>query len=56
VTGAGQTIAIYALAFPSNTDLTTFWTTAGITTQSISNIVQVPVAGGPASSPAEKLG
>jgi hypothetical protein len=50
VTGAGETIAIYALAFPEQSDLTQFWTAFGIS-QSAANIVQVPVAGGPASSP-----
>ena len=55
VTGAGQTIAIYALAFPQQSDITQFWTAAGITSQSAANIVQVPVAGGPASSPDQNL-
>ena len=50
VTGAGQTIAIYALAYPQNSDLTAFWSEAGVT-QSVSNVTTVDVAGGPASSP-----
>ena len=48
--GMGQTIALYELAFPANTDLTAFWTLAGVT-ESISNITTVPVAGGPGASP-----
>jgi hypothetical protein len=51
VTGSGETIAIYALAFPVNSDLTTFWADAGITTQSLGNIQTVNVAGGPGNSP-----
>jgi sugar lactone lactonase YvrE len=50
LTGAGQTIAIYGFAFPANSDLTAFWTAAGVT-NSTSNIQTVNVAGGPASSP-----
>ena len=53
VTGAGQTIAIYALAFPQQSDLTQFWSATGITSQSAANIEQVPIAGGPASSPTQ---
>lgn len=49
VTGAGQTIAIYALAFPANSDLTAFWALAGVA-DSTANIIQVPIAGGPGSS------
>jgi sugar lactone lactonase YvrE len=48
-TGAGQTIAIYALGFPKATDLTTFWTTTGVAA-SLTNIQQVNVAGGPATN------
>ncbi len=48
-TGAGQTIAIYALGFPKTTDLTTFWTTTGVAA-SLTNIQQVNVAGGPATN------
>src|SRR5580658_4627100 len=51
-TGAGQTIAIYALAFPATGDLTAFWSSAGVS-QSISNVQMISVAGGPASSPDE---
>ena len=50
VDGTGQTIAIYALAFPANSDLTEFWTLANVT-DSLGRIVQVPVAGGPSNSP-----
>jgi len=49
-TGAGQTIAIYAFAVPQSSDLTNFWSTAGVS-QSLANIQTVNVAGGPASSP-----
>jgi hypothetical protein len=50
LTGTGQTIAIYALAFPVNSDLTSFWTSASVT-DSVSNIETVNVAGGPGASP-----
>lgn len=50
VTGAGQTIAIYGLAYPQNSDLTAFWSAAGVS-QSLSNVATVDVAGGPSSSP-----
>jgi len=50
VTGAGQTIAIYGLAYPLNSDLTAFWSEAGVS-QSLSNVTTVDVAGGPGSSP-----
>ncbi len=50
VTGAGQTIAIYGLAYPLTSDLTSFWTTAGVT-QSLGNVEMVDVAGGPGSAP-----
>ena len=49
-TGAGQTIAIYALAYPKTTDLTAFWGAAAVS-QTASNVTQVDIAGGPASSP-----
>ncbi len=49
-TGAGQTIAIYGLAFPQTSDLSTFWQDAGVT-QSAANVQTVRVAGGPAASP-----
>jgi kumamolisin len=48
--GMGQTIALYELAFPANSDITAFWTLAGVT-EAIGNITTVPVAGGPAASP-----
>lgn len=54
VTGSGQTIAIYALAFPLQSDLTTFWSDAGVT-QSVSNIQNISVAGGPVSPSADTL-
>jgi sugar lactone lactonase YvrE len=50
-TGAGQTIAVYGLAYPTNADLTQFWTAAGVTTQSVGNVTTINVAGGPAASP-----
>jgi sugar lactone lactonase YvrE len=50
VNGAGQTIAIYALAYPALSDLEAFWTAAGIS-QNINNIQTIDVAGGPAPSP-----
>jgi sugar lactone lactonase YvrE len=45
-TGAGQTIAFYELAFPSNTDLSSFWSQSGVS-QSTSNVQTVKIAGGP---------
>jgi sugar lactone lactonase YvrE len=48
-TGAGQTIAIYAFGFPQATDLTAFWTQVGVS-QSLSNVTNISVAGGPAAS------
>src|SRR6185295_17823831 len=48
LTGAGQTIAIYALAFPRSSDLTSFWTTAGVAGVA-ANIQLVRVAGGPSA-------
>jgi kumamolisin len=53
-TGAGQTIAIYAFATPLESDLTTFWSTAGVA-QSTGNIQTVDVAGGPASPPSTEF-
>lgn len=47
-TGSGQTIAIYALAFPATSDLTAFWGDAQVT-QSLSNIQNIAIAGGPTS-------
>ncbi|HEY4989031.1 MAG TPA: protease pro-enzyme activation domain-containing protein, partial [Opitutaceae bacterium] len=48
VTGAGQTIAIYSLAYPQSSDLTLFWSEAQVTPK-LSNITNVDVAGGPVS-------
>jgi hypothetical protein len=50
VNGSGQTIAIYALAYPQNSDLTSFWNLAGVA-QVVGNVTTVPVAGGPGTSP-----
>jgi hypothetical protein len=50
VTGTGQTIAIFAAAFPAASDLTAFWKAASVSA-STANIQQISVAGGPASSP-----
>jgi hypothetical protein len=50
VTGAGQTIAIYALAFPASTDLTGFWS-AVASPAVIGNVTDISIAGGPGSSP-----
>ena len=48
-TGAGQTIAFYELAVPSNADLTAFWSQAGVS-QTTKNVQPaVNVAGGPTS-------
>ena len=49
-TGAGQTIAVYAAAFPKTSDLTAFWATTGVA-GSLANIQFINVAGGPASAP-----
>ena len=54
VNGTGQTMAIYALAYPADSDLQKFWQTVGVT-QSLSNITKVDVAGGPASSPSPDI-
>ncbi len=51
-TGAGQTIAIYGLAYPQTSDLTAFWSAAGVS-QSLSNVTMVDVAGGPSASPSD---
>ena len=48
VNGSGQTIAIYALAFPASSDVTTFWSDAQVT-DSLSNITDITVGGGPVS-------
>ena len=49
LTGVGQTIAVYALAFPRPTDLTSFWTTTGVAA-SMANIQNVKVSGGPGAN------
>ncbi len=49
-TGAGQTIAIYAVAYPAMADLTAFWSAAGAS-QSVNNVALIDVAGGPGNSP-----
>ena len=54
VTGAGQTIAIYAFAFPLETDLTTFWGDAQVA-QSFSNIHNITIAGGPTSPGSDSM-
>jgi hypothetical protein len=46
--GSGQTIAVYALAFPASSDLTAFWSDAQVTA-SLGNIKNIPVGGGPVS-------
>ena len=46
LTGAGQTIAVYALGIPRASDLTAFWAATGVAA-SASNIQTVKVAGGP---------
>lgn len=47
--GTGQTIAVYALGVPANSDLTAFWSMTGVGA-SLSNIETVNVAGGPAAN------
>ncbi len=49
-TGAGQTIGIIIDTFPANSDLTSFWTTAGVP-QSLANMEFVQVVGGVLPSP-----
>lgn len=46
-TGAGQIIGVISNAYPSSSDLTKFWTAAGLNIPA-SNVVQVNVNGGPA--------
>jgi kumamolisin len=55
-TGAGQTIAIVIDTFPANSDLTSFWSQAGVA-QSLSNIQEIQVVSGtlPAPSGEETL-
>ena len=50
VDGTGQTIAIYALAFPAKTDLSAFWASAQVS-QKTSNVQMINVGGGPSASP-----
>jgi sugar lactone lactonase YvrE len=51
-TGSGQTIAIYALGFPTTSDLNSFWSSGfANVTQTAANVTNVTVGGGPASSP-----
>ncbi len=45
LTGSGQTVGIVINVYPLNSDLTTFWTNSGITTQSLSNIEKPAVTG-----------
>ncbi len=52
VTGAGQTIAVYAFAFPQASDLTSFWAAAGVS-QATGNVAMINVAGGPSSTPSD---
>ena len=53
-TGTGQTIAIYALAYPTVSDVTSFWTLAG-DPESSTNLQMIDVAGGPGTSPDSSL-
>jgi len=53
-TGSGQTIAVYAFAFPLSTDLTAFWSAADVS-QSLSNIQDVTVGVGPTSPSTNSL-
>jgi kumamolisin len=49
-TGAGQTIGIVIDTFPLNSDLTAFWTAAGVP-QSLSNISEIQVVSGTLAAP-----
>jgi hypothetical protein len=53
-TGTGQTIAIYALAFPAVSDVQGFWSLAN-DSESSTNLQMVNVAGGPSSSPDSQI-
>ncbi|HXQ80094.1 MAG TPA: S53 family peptidase [Opitutaceae bacterium] len=53
-TGAGQIIAIVGEAPVQSSDLSTFWTTAGVA-QTAGNVTTVDVAGGPDPSPDASL-
>jgi hypothetical protein len=48
--GAGQTIGIVIDTFPKTTDLTTFWSEAGVN-QTLSNITLIQVVSGPLAQP-----
>ncbi len=54
-TGSGQTIAVCEWAYPAQTDLSTFWGNSSVivsgVSQSTTNVTQVNINGGPASSP-----
>ena len=48
ITGAGQAIAFYELAYPSTTDLSYFWKSSNVNvSQSLANYTQVDINGGP---------
>ncbi len=49
LTGAGQTVAVYALGYPQTSDLNSFWKSQNVA-QTSANVVQVNVAGGPATN------
>jgi sugar lactone lactonase YvrE len=49
-TGSGQAIAIFAFAYPLSSDLTAFWSQAGVNA-SLANVQTIDVAGGPGASP-----
>jgi hypothetical protein len=53
-TGRGETIAIIAGGFPSASDLTQFWSASGVST-STARVTNVPVNGGPATTPDSNL-
>jgi kumamolisin len=55
LTGNGQTIAVVMSADVSNSDLTTFWSTAGVA-QSTANVTTIPINGGPDASEQSALG
>jgi kumamolisin len=54
LTGAGQTIAVVGEAPVVDTDLSTFWSAAGVG-QSVSQVTTVDVNGGPAGAPDASL-
>jgi len=51
LTGNGQTIAVLENAYPANSDLTAFWSKAGVTAASVNNITQINIENGPGSDP-----